>query len=233
MFYITDAGRPPSGRIPGFICRPRKEMSSCKDTLLLERSVSDPVCDHYQHKRADYKSQINLPAELQPGSVIDSAHGQLNHRAAGPEAVRDSVAVLIRQHQYLLVDIEDLSQRLQDRHDNNSLAASRYYQEIKERHKYKYNQKRKDRALVLQKLSHSVYDGIHNACLIHQHDYRLGKSHRECRGKYPDRAFTEELARLAGPEPENDRQQDSHDYIDRRNLGEGPSQSDSSRIPGQ
>ena len=71
-----------------------------------------------------------------------------------------------------------------------------------------------------------MYDGIHNACLIHQHDYRLGKSHRECRGKYPDRAFTEELARLAGPEPENDRQQDSHDYIDRRDLGEGPSQSD-------
>src|SRR5699024_4491104 len=62
--------------------------------------------------------------------------------------------------------------------------------------------------------------------LVHQHDHRLGKADREGRGKYTDRAFAEELARLARSDAEDQRKQDAEDDIDRADLREGPPQSD-------
>ena len=46
--------------------------------------------------------------------------------------------------------MQDLAQRLQDRHDDDSFPASGYDEEIEQCDKYKDDQQRQDRALVLQ-----------------------------------------------------------------------------------
>ena len=193
---------------------------SRKHEFRLKRPISDPVCDHDEYECADDKSEVYLPAESDPGSVIHSAHGELDEGASRPEAVCDAVAVLICEYEYLLVDVQYLSERLQDRHDDNSLSASRNDEEVEQCHKYKDDQESKDRASIFKELRHTVHDRIHDACLIHKYYDRLGKSYRESSGEYSDGAFAEELTCLAWSDPEDDGEQDPHDHIDRRDLRE-------------
>ncbi len=91
--------------------------------------------DHDKNKSAHNKAKVNFPAEFDPGTVIHSAHGQLDERASGPKAVGDPVAVLIGQYQHLLIDPQYFSQRLKDRHDDNRLAAAGDNEKVKQRNK--------------------------------------------------------------------------------------------------
>ena len=184
--------------------------------------------DHDQSKGADHESQIDFPAEFQPGSVIHAAHGQLNQRTAGPETVGDAVPVLVGQHQHLLVDVQNVSQRLQDGHNDDCFSAAGHHQEIKERYKYKDNQQGQESALVFQKKGQAVDNGVHNAGLIQKNYHSLGHSHSEGGGEHPHCPLAEKLAGLAGTNAENQGQKDSHDDVDSRDLGEGPFQPDAS-----
>ena len=66
--------------------------------IVSERPVSDAVGDHHENESAHDKSQIDLPAELDLGTVVYAAHGKLHEGTSRPEAVGDAVAVLICEH---------------------------------------------------------------------------------------------------------------------------------------
>ena len=182
------------------------------------------MSDHDQQEGADDHGKIDFPAESDPGAVIHAAHGKLNKRAAGPETVGNAVAVLIGKNQHLLIDMQNIAQRLENRHNDDCLAASGHNQEVEKGNKNKDNQQSQNGAFVFQKNGHAVYNCIHNACLIHQDNDSLGHSHGKCGGKNTNCSFAEQIASFAGAEPENNGQQKAHDQIDGRNLQKRPAQ---------
>lgn len=169
----------------------------------LERTISDSVSDDNQSKGTCNKSQIDLPAEPNPGTIVHTAHGKLNQRTSRPKTIGDSVAVLIGQNQDLLVDVQDFSERVQNRHNNDGLSAAGNDKEIKERHKYEDDEDCQNRASVLQKLRHGVHDRIDDTCLIHQDNHGLCQTDRECCGEHTHGTGAEQLARLTGCNPKN------------------------------
>lgn len=78
----------------------------------LKWPVPYAVGNHHKDEGADNKSQIYFPAEFDPGTVVNPAHGKLNEGTAWPKAVGDTVAILISQNENLLVDVQNFSQRL-------------------------------------------------------------------------------------------------------------------------
>ena len=139
----------------------------------LERTISDSVSDDNQSKGTCNKSQINFPAEPNPGTIVHTAHGELNQRTSRPKTIGNAVAVLIGQNQDLLVDVQNFSERVQNRHDDDGLSAAGNDKEIKERHKYEDDEDCQNRTSVLQKLRHGVHNCIDDACLIHQDNHGL------------------------------------------------------------
>ncbi len=182
--------------------------------------------DHDQNKRADDKGQVDLPAEFDPGAVINAAHGQLYQGTSGPEAVGDTVAVLISKYQYLLIDAQNFSQGLENGHDNDCLSAAGYHQEIEQCDKYKNDQQRQYSTLVFQHYRHGVNDRIHDAGLVHQYHYGLGQTYGKSSGEYANSAFAEQLTCFTGLKPENNCQDAAHDHIKAGDLGKGPSKTD-------
>lgn len=168
----------------------------------LERTISDSVSDDNQSKGTCNKSQIDLPAEPNSGTIVHAAHGKLNQRTSGPKTIGDSVAVLIGQNQNLLVDIQDFSERVQNRHNNDGLSAAGNDKEIEKCDKYEDDEDRQNRAPVFQKLRHGVHDRIDDTCLIHQDNHGLCQTDRKCCGEHTHSTGAEQLACLTGGNPE-------------------------------
>lgn len=97
----------------------------------LKRPVSYVMSDHYKDKGSDNKGKIYFPAKFNPGTVVNPTHGKLDERAARPKAVGNTVTILVSQNQNLLVDVQNFSQWLKNRHDDNCLSAAGNDQKVK------------------------------------------------------------------------------------------------------
>ena len=188
----------------------------------LEGAVAYLIRDHDKHKCSRDKAEICFPRKLDPLSVVHAAQGQLGNGAGGPESVRKPVAVLVREHHYLLIDAEDLAEGAHDRHHHHGLAGAGSHEEVEQGDEQVDDKQGDEPVGIAEQAGHAVDKGIDDVAGGEQHGNGAGQADNDGGTDYVLHALYEVAASLVGLHLEHDNGNYDNGEVQRRDFRHAP-----------